>query len=99
MKYMVIQRGITNASWMIRFLENGDTEILESSEKFEQLHYSEYIDNDVVRIDEQNYFWNEWASKELWQRVWIEDEQENGDDVTMTEFSDFDEAFEFLGEL
>lgn len=31
---MVIQRGITNAQWLIKFLESGDTEILELTENY-----------------------------------------------------------------
>ncbi len=96
MKYMVIQRELTGGKWMVRFLENGDTEILEVAENY---HWDDVKDKETVDRHGETYFWDKWASKELWQRVWIEDEQENGDDVTMTEFSDFDEAFEFLGEL
>lgn len=94
MKYMVIQRAFNNASWLIRFLESGDTEIMELTEN--------YYDEDVTNPFDYNgeeYFWQEWASKELWQEVWIEDSQQNGDDVTKTEFDDFLEAAEFLGEL
>lgn len=90
-KYAVIQRSIMNSCFMIRFLDNGNTEIMESVE--------DYYPEDVKKTftySENEYFWNTWASKSLWKKVWIEDEQENGDDVRITYFEDFNIAYDFL---
>ena len=91
MKYIVIRREITNAEWMIRVLDSGDTEILEPTDNY----YEEDVTN-PFDVDGVSYFWEEWADKDLFKRVWIDDAQQNGDDVTMTEFEDFNEAFNFL---
>ncbi|MCH9735816.1 MAG: hypothetical protein K0U78_14900 [Actinomycetia bacterium] len=87
--YIVIERGCTDASWVIRVLENGDTEILELSEDF----YGE--PEEEVELDGENWFWNEWCDKESFERVWLNDEQENGEDVTITPFEELEDAFNF----
>ena len=94
MKYVVIQRGITSAEWMIRILESGDTEILERTEQ-----YSDAFVINPFTVNGTSYFWTEWASKDLWKEVWIDDSQGNGPDTTLTYFEDFDEAFDFLENL
>lgn len=91
MKYIVIQRGSTNAEWLIRVLDSGDTEILERADQYD----GSFVNNPFY-IEHTSYFWAEWADKDLFERVWINDEQGNANDVTMTDFTIFEKAFEYL---
>lgn len=87
--YKVIEREFIDVGFVIRVLENGDTEILEELEGPCGDSESE------IEIDGEYWDWNEWCDKESFERVWINDEQENGEDVTITSFENFKDALLF----
>ena len=93
-RYFVIYRPIMDSSWIIRELQNGNTEILNLTEEF----YKEDIgDSERIELNDEEYFWQEWADKKLFKEVWLDgDDGEN--DAVMDEFTDLMDAIEYLEE-
>ena len=93
-RYFVIHRPIMNSSWIIRELQNGNTEILKLTEEY----YEEDIGNsERIEINDEVYFWQEWADKKLFKEVWLGgDDGEN--DAVMNEFTELTDAIEHLEE-
>ena len=86
MEFMTISRDILNSKFVVREKENGDIEILEEVDELEE--YTEV----PFEVDGISYVWVEWATKEVWKDVWINDFQQNGSDTTITNFYNLEDA-------
>jgi len=99
MKYIVIYRSIFNNYFIVRNDEKSDgiLEILEPSEEY----YEDYLKDKekivLIENDEEiDFFWDEWASKELWNDEWVNPpEEEKCDEDSISYFNTLEEAFKY----
>jgi hypothetical protein len=70
MIYKKVTRAIFGNTMYIRILDGGDTEILQDKEWFDA-NGKNGSDSVFVGEAQEEYRWDPWATKELWNEVWL----------------------------